>query len=201
MRPPDRIQTLRPVAEQRRADCPADRSPARPSTPACHRRAGQNLPVGSYYGEPRASWACACSPIRHSTRPRPRNGMRALLQRPRLLQLQGLVRPYRVGMSCGFCHVGPSPIAGRSREPEMGEHQRDGGLPVFLDRPHLRLGRPIRRTTCTSWSTPQRPGTLDTSLVSTDYINNPRTMNAIYNLAHAWSRPSDGVQERLAGAS
>ena len=27
-----------------------------------------------------------------------------------------------------------------------------------------------------------RPGTLDTSLVSTDNINNPRTMNAVYNL-------------------
>lgn len=27
------------------------------------------------------------------------------------------------------------------------------------------------------------PCTLDTSLVSTDYINNPRTMNAIYSLA------------------
>ena len=31
----------------------------------------------------------------------------------------------------------------------------------------------------------QRPGTLDTSLVSTDYINNPRTMNAVYNLGRA----------------
>jgi len=27
-----------------------------------------------------------------------------------------------------------------------------------------------------------RPGALDTSLVSTDYIDNPRTMNAIYYL-------------------
>ena len=24
--------------------------------------------------------------------------------------IDGLVRPYRVGMSCGFCHVGPSPV-------------------------------------------------------------------------------------------
>ena len=30
-----------------------------------------------------------------------------------------------------------------------------------------------------------RPGTLDTSLVSTDNINNPRTMNAVYNLLAA----------------
>jgi len=27
-----------------------------------------------------------------------------------------------------------------------------------------------------------RPGALDTSLVSTDSINNPRTMNAVYHL-------------------
>src|SRR4030095_6997430 len=27
-----------------------------------------------------------------------------------------------------------------------------------------------------------RPGALDTSLISTDYINNPRTMNAIYEV-------------------
>ena len=33
-----------------------------------------------------------------------------------------LVRPYRVGMSCGFCHVGPNPIkpAGRSRTTRSG---------------------------------------------------------------------------------
>ena len=30
-----------------------------------------------------------------------------------------------------------------------------------------------------------RPGTLDTSLVSTDYINNPRTMNADLQLCGA----------------
>ena len=29
------------------------------------------------------------------------------------------------------------------------------------------------------------PGTMDTSLVSTDYINNPRTMNAVYLLGDA----------------
>ena len=37
-------------------------------------------------------------------------GPRALLHRSQLLQRPDLVRPYRVGMSCGFCHVGPSPM-------------------------------------------------------------------------------------------
>ena len=34
----------------------------------------------------------------------------ALLQRSELLLRPDLVRPYRVGMSCAFCHVGPNPI-------------------------------------------------------------------------------------------
>ena len=41
-----------------------------------------------------------------------------------------------------------------------------------------------------------RPGAMDTSLVSTDYINNPRTMNAVYDLgarldiARRWGQES-----------
>src|SRR4030095_9787966 len=31
-----------------------------------------------------------------------------------------LVRPYRVGMSCGFCHVGPNPI----KPPDDPEHPK-----------------------------------------------------------------------------
>ena len=44
-----------------------------------------------------------------------------------------------------------------------------------------------------------RPGSLDTSLVATDYINNPRTMNAIYNV---WPRLNAALswgRETLAG--
>ena len=41
-------------------------------------------------------------------------GPGALLHRPELLQRsEDLVRPYRVGMSCGFCHVGPNPVTRR----------------------------------------------------------------------------------------
>src|SRR5206468_11057125 len=50
-----------------------------------------------------------------------------------------------------------------------------------------------------------RPGTLDTSLVSTDNINNPRTMNAIYNLRPRleetlrWGKEKSWAREVLAG--
>ena len=44
-----------------------------------------------------------------------------------------------------------------------------------------------------------RPGSLDTSLVSSDNINNPRTMNAVYNLlAAAGGRPSAGARRHWA---
>ena len=39
-------------------------------------------------------------------------GSRTLLHRPATTTIdKDLVRPYRVGMSCAFCHVGPSPVA------------------------------------------------------------------------------------------
>ena len=53
-----------------------------------------------------------------------------------------LVRPYRVGMSCGFCHVGPSPIKPPAdpEHPKWAESQLECRRAVFLGRPHLRLG-------------------------------------------------------------
>ena len=44
-----------------------------------------------------------------------------------------------------------------------------------------------------------RPGTLDTSLVSTDNINNPRTMNAVYNLGPRLEHAKRWGKETLAG--
>ena len=44
-----------------------------------------------------------------------------------------------------------------------------------------------------------RPGSLDTSLISTDYINNPRTMNAVYQLGPRLEIGRRWGQETLAG--
>ncbi len=46
-----------------------------------------------------------------------------------------------------------------------------------------------------------RPGALDTSLVSSDQINNPRTMNAIYNLGARLEIGRKWGREQLAGGS
>ena len=44
-----------------------------------------------------------------------------------------------------------------------------------------------------------RPGAMDTSLVSTDYINNPRTMNAVYSLGDRLTQALRWGRETLAG--
>ncbi|HEY6802455.1 MAG TPA: hypothetical protein VI306_02645 [Pyrinomonadaceae bacterium] len=94
-----------------------------------------------------------------------------------------LVRPYRVGMSCAFCHVGPDP----TRPPADPEHPKWENLNNSVGAQYFWIDRIFDwkadpATYVHQMFHTSRPGTLDTSLVSTDNINNPRTMNAIYNL-------------------
>ena len=46
-----------------------------------------------------------------------------------------------------------------------------------------------------------RPGALDTSLISSDYINNPRTMNAIYQLGPRLEMAKRWGHETLSGGA
>ena len=57
-----------------------------------------------------------------------------------------LIRPYRVGMSCGFCHVGPSPIdpPADPNNPTWSNFELYRRCAVHLGRSHLRLA-PARR--------------------------------------------------------
>ena len=112
-------------------------------------------------------------------------GPGALLQRSGYYNDKDLVRPYRVGMSCGFCHVGPSPVKPPAdpENPKWANLSSNVGAQYFwVDRIFAWRRRPEQLHRSSS-STPRGPGTLDTSLVSTDNINNPRTMNAVYDLA------------------
>ena len=112
-----------------------------------------------------------------------------------------LVRPYRVGMSCGFCHIGPSPIRPPADAEKPGWENLSstvGAQYMWVDRVFIWDAAPDNYMFQLVHT--YRPGAMDTSLVSTDNINNPRTMNAIYNLgarldiARRWGR------ETLAGA-
>lgn len=170
--------------DQRRADCPPDpfADETKYSGVKIGARGVNGFPVGSYYGEPtgivglrlfpnpdfdeqaRAKW----DPVR-------------FYNDPSYYERSDLVRPYRVGMSCAFCHVGPSPI----HPPADPEHPEWANLNSTVGAQYFWFDRVF------VWGADQsnyvfqllhsyRPGTLDTSLVSSDNIVNPRTMNAIY---------------------
>lgn len=104
-----------------------------------------------------------------------------------------LVRPYRVGMSCAFCHVGPNP----SRPPEDFNNPKWANLNSNPGAQYFWFDRIFnwnwKKTKAAPYTSSEdsfifqfvhsfRPGALDTSLVSSDQINNARTMNAVYDL-------------------
>lgn len=96
-----------------------------------------------------------------------------------------IIRPYRVGMSCAFCHVGPNP----SRPPEDFNNPKWENLSANVGAQYFWFDRLFnwkyfkdQNNFLYQLIRTNRPGALDTSLVSSDQINNPRTMNAIYDM-------------------
>src|SRR6185436_5974871 len=112
---------------------------------------------------------------------------------------------YRVGMTCGFCHVGPNPIRPPA-DPEAPKWENlssnVGAQYFWWDRIFNWMGDANEASFFYQALHVSRPGTLDTSLVSTDSINNPRSMNAVYYLgprmgeARKWGKESISGGER-----
>lgn len=145
---------------------------------------GGNIPVGSYYG-----YATGVVGLRLFPNPafdeqaEKRWDPERYYTDPTYYNDKDLVKPYRVGMSCGFCHVGPNP----TRPPADPENPRwenlnsnPGAQYFWVDR--IFVWEADEASFPFQLFHTSRPGALDTSFVSTDYINNPRTMNAVYNL-------------------
>jgi hypothetical protein len=164
---------------------------------------GKTVPVGSYYGygtgivglrlfpnpafdeEAKKHW----DPVRYYTDASYYND-------------KNLIKPYRVGMSCGFCHVGPNPL----KPPADPNNPKWENLSSMVGAQYFWIDRIF------GWDADQtsfvfqlfhtsRPGSLDTSLISTDNINNPRTMNAVYGLQSRLNMASNWGQERLTGGN
>ncbi|MFL5334071.1 MAG: hypothetical protein ACJ8H8_13035 [Geminicoccaceae bacterium] len=188
--------------DKRRADCPPDPFANAQKYPGVAIGArGKNLPVGSYYGEPTGILGLRLFPNPKFDEAAAKNWDPARYYTdPDYYNSKDLVRPYRVGMSCGFCHVGPSPIAPPDdpANPKWENVSSTVGSQYFwIDRIFAWEANP--RNYMYQLVHTSRPGTLDTSLVSTDYINNPRTMNAIYNLGPRMAEAKRWGEEKLAG--
>jgi hypothetical protein len=162
---------------------------------------GKNIPVGSYYGEPTGIVGLRLFPNPAFDEAAAKNwDPQRFYDDPSYYQSKGLVRPYRVGMACGFCHVGPSPIHPPA-DPENPRWENlnstVGAQYSWFDRIWVWNADPTNFTYQIVRTS--RPGSLDTSLVSTDSIVNPRTMNAVYSLGARMELARRWGHEILAG--
>jgi hypothetical protein len=162
---------------------------------------GKSVPVGSYYG-----YASGIVGLRLFPNPdfdeaaAKKWDAERYYNDPTYYNDKNLIRPYRVGMSCGFCHVGPSPV-NPPADPENPKWENLNSNPgaqyfwvdrIFVwDKDETSFAFQLFHTSL--------PGTLDTSFISTDYINNPRTMNAVYSVGPRLGPALRWGREKLAG--
>ena len=123
---------------------------------------------------------------------------------PAYYNRKDLVRPYRVGMSCGFCHVGPSPVKppADANQPAFANLSSSVGAQyMWVDRLFIHnANKPEgQKNYMFQLAHTFRPGAMDTSLISTDGINNPRTMNAVYDFLGRMGVAKRLWHEKLAG--
>jgi hypothetical protein len=188
--------------DTRSKDCPADPFENEQKYPGVKIGArGKNIPVGSYYGYATGIVGLRLFPNPDFDEKAQKNWDAERFYKDRAYyEKKDLVRPYRVGMSCGFCHVGPSPVR-PPEDPENPKWQNLSSNPgaqyfwvdriLFWDKSESSFVYQLLHTSL--------PGTLDTSFISTDYINNPRTMNAVYSVGPRLQPALRWGQEKLAG--
>ncbi len=110
------------------------------------------------------------------------------------------IRPFRVGMSCGFCHIAPHPL----KPPANPEFPEWENLSNNIGNQYLRF-----RATFGNTLKPnsylyhildaQLPGSLDTSLIPSDNLNNPNTINSFYGLRGRLERADNNSKETISG--
>jgi mono/diheme cytochrome c family protein len=110
-----------------------------------------------------------------------------------------LVRPYVVGMSCGFCHVSFNPV----KPPDNPESSPWENLSSTIGNQYFNSGKIFGNGATAesyvyqlfhSWAA----GTVDTSFIATDNLNNPGAINAIYAIP---ARMTVAHEEEIAGGA
>jgi hypothetical protein len=113
-----------------------------------------------------------------------------------------LVRPYRVGVACAYCHASFHPL----NPPRDVSNPSWENISGNVGAQYLRI-----RVAFANLLAPenfvyhildsQPPGTIDTSLIASDNINNPNTMNAVFNLPQRVLLSLRNPHERIAASS
>jgi len=110
-----------------------------------------------------------------------------------------LVRPYRVGVACGACHIAPYP----NNPPADPANPRWENLASAIGNQYINEGKVFA---CNvekggffyEMLAAQPRGTSDTSRIATDHINNPNAINPIFLLAE---RERIAIPEKMAGGT
>src|SRR6266487_2032663 len=113
-----------------------------------------------------------------------------------------LVRPYRVGVACGACHIAPNP----SNPPADPENPRWENLASAIGNQYINEGKVFA---CNveqggffyEMLAAQPRGTSDTSRIATDHINNPNAINAIFLLAERKRIAEIAAPEKMVGGT
>jgi hypothetical protein len=113
-----------------------------------------------------------------------------------------LVRPYRVGVACGSCHIAPNP----SNPPDDPENPRWENLASAIGNQYINEGKVFA---CNvekggffyEMLAAQPRGTSDTSRIATDHINNPNAINAIFLLDERKRIADNAEPEKMAGGT
>jgi hypothetical protein len=164
---------------------------------------GHNISPGSVYGEPsgvvglrlfpnpdfRDAAVTRWDPVRYYTD-------------PAYYGSKDLVRPYRVGVTCAFCHAGlnPAQLPGDPENP-LWENLSSTVGAQYLRVDRVALWRGDASQFVWQLLHAARPGSVDLSLVATDYINNPRAIGGLFQIAPRMQLARQWGKETLAGAS
>jgi hypothetical protein len=113
-----------------------------------------------------------------------------------------LIRPYRVGVACGACHIAPNP----SNPPADPENPRWENLASAIGNQYINEGKVFA---CNvekggffyEMLAAQPRGTSDTSRIATDHINNPNAINPIFLLAERERIAKNATPEKMAGGT
>jgi hypothetical protein len=112
------------------------------------------------------------------------------------------IRPFRVGMSCGFCHIAPHPL----NPPANPEYPEWENLSNNIGNQYLRFrasfGNQLKPDNYLYHVLDaQLPGALDTSLIPSDNLNNPNTINPFFGLPGRLERAEHNPRETIGADS
>jgi hypothetical protein len=113
-----------------------------------------------------------------------------------------LVKPYRVGMSCAFCHASFHPLKPPNDLINPLWENISGNIGAQYLSMRATVGGQLTPDQFVYHLLDSQPrGTIDTSLIASDNINNPNTMNAVFGLRQRAYLSLFNPREKLTSAS